>query len=261
VAYQLGEVDSSHGESFIEPREREPRSGFRPVIATAAAFLVMGAFGGGLWFAYHQGVRHGSVVSSSDVPLIRADERPTKVKPENAGGMEVPDRDKLIYTQKRAAVEHLLPLPEKPMPRPTASAPAPSAAAISPAPAAPGAPSATAASASPAQPQGSAGKPAPKNKAAPVLPEKASPAHPVQAQTGTARIQLGSVRSEQAAQHEWERLKHANADLLASLSATPTRADLGEKGVFYRIQTGPITDADRICGELKRRNIGCVIAR
>jgi hypothetical protein len=75
------------------------------------------------------------------------------------------------------------------------------------------------------------------------------------------RIQLGSVRSEEAARQEWERIKRANTDLLANASATPTRADLGEKGVYYRIQTGPLADADRICSELKRRNVGCIIAR
>jgi hypothetical protein len=69
------------------------------------------------------------------------------------------------------------------------------------------------------------------------------------------------VHSEDAARREWDRIKRTNSDLLGSLSATPVRADLGDKGVFYRIQTGPIADADRICGELKQRNIGCIIAR
>jgi hypothetical protein len=79
--------------------------------------------------------------------------------------------------------------------------------------------------------------------------------------TGGTRLQLASVRSEGDARQEWDRLKRANADLLGSLSATPVRADLGEKGVYYRLQTAPIADPDRICGELKRRNIGCIIAR
>jgi hypothetical protein len=74
-------------------------------------------------------------------------------------------------------------------------------------------------------------------------------------------MQLGSVRSQDAARQEWDRIKRMNADLLASVSAMPVRADLGEKGVFYRIQTAPIADAERICGELKRRNVGCIIAR
>ena len=41
------------------------------------------------------------------------------------------------------------------------------------------------------------------------------------------------------------------------------RADLGEKGMYYRIQAGPLADGRgrAVCGELKRRNLGCIIAR
>jgi hypothetical protein len=81
------------------------------------------------------------------------------------------------------------------------------------------------------------------------------------AQARGARLQLGSVRTEQAAQHEWDRIRRANSDLLGSLSANPVRTDLGGKGIYYRIQSVAIADADRICSELKRRNVGCVIAR
>jgi hypothetical protein len=72
------------------------------------------------------------------------------------------------------------------------------------------------------------------------------------------------VRSEDAARQEWERIKRKNADLLGNISATPIRADLGDRGVYYRIQTGPFADlagAERICSELKQRSIGCIIAR
>jgi len=51
---------------------------------------------------------------------------------------------------------------------------------------------------------------------------------------------------------------------LGSLSATPIRADLGDKGIYYRIQTGPVADpaaAERICSALKQRSVGCIIAR
>ena len=69
------------------------------------------------------------------------------------------------------------------------------------------------------------------------------------------------MRSEDAARQEWDRIRRTNADLLGSISAIPVRADLGDKGVFYRIQTAPVADAERICGELKRRNVGCIVAR
>jgi len=256
MSYQAGSVDSDgRADIYADPREHQARPRLRGVVASLVTLVVIGLFAGGLWFAYRQGLKHGGLITgAADVPLIRADERPTKVRPEKPGGMEVPDSDKLIYTQKRAAVEHLLPPPEKPMPRPMAhSAAAPS---DSPQP-----PPVTAVGAanpeSQAQSQQPAGKPTAKAGSAPaVAANTAAVQHP-----GGARIQLASVRSEEAARQEWDRLRHANPDLLGSISAKPVRADLGDKGVFYRPQTAPIADADRVCGELKRRNIGCIIAR
>ena len=250
MSYQLGADSNRDSELFGDVRDEETRPRFRGVIVSLIALLVLGAFAGGLWFAYQQGLRHASG-GVADVPLIRADERPTKVKPENPGGMEVPDRDKLIYTQKHPVVEHLLPPAEKPLPKPTAlpSSPAAPSVELPPAPAP--------AAVEPAQPQQLASKPSDKLPSAPkstVAPGAPANAH------GT-RLQLGSVRSEATARQEWERIKRTNADLLANVSAIPVRADLGEKGVFYRIQTGPLTDADQLCSELKRRNVGCIIAR
>ena len=67
-----------------------------------------------------------------------------------------------------------------------------------------------------------------------------------------------------AARDEWTRLKQENADLLGKLSGVAVRTDLGDKGVYYRIQAGSFGDAaaaERLCGELKRRNLGCILAR
>ena len=257
MSYQLGSADSDRrAELYTDPRGDEARPRFHGLVASLVALVAMGVFAGGLWFAYQQGLKHAGVTTgAADVPLIRADERPTKVKPEHPGGMEVPDRDKLIYTQKRAAVEHLLPPPEKPLPRPTA----PSAAAPHDAPQPPLVPAGPGAGnpAPQAQPQQPAGKPP--AKAEPAAAAAAKP--PTAQKTGGTRIQLASVRSEEAARQEWDRIRRANPDLLGSISATPVRADLGEKGVFYRLQTAPIADAERVCGELKRRNVGCIIAR
>jgi len=263
MTYHLGPIDPDRrAELFADARDEEPQPRPRRVLATALALLVMGLFGGGLWFAYVQGARHtgGGDAASGGVPLIRADERPTKIKPEKPGGMEIPDRDKLIYNPIRPTVEHLLPPPEKPMPRPAPpphTEPPPSAAA------------APAAASAPVNPP--AGAPAPTTRAqqqAAAAPAKAPQpqpaAQPKAATAGGIRLQLGAVRSEDAAREEWERIKRKNADLLGTLSATPVRADLGDKGIYYRIQTGPVSDAaaaERICSELRQRSIGCIIAR
>lgn len=266
MSYHLGSMGPDQREEFIAGyRDEELRPRSRKLLATAFTLLVMALFAGGLWFAYTQGMRHtGGSGGGGDVPLIRADERPTKVKPDKPGGMEIPDRDKLIYTQKRAAVEHLLPPPEKPMPRPTPPPPplaqlenSPPSPATAAGPTAGNAPAATPDITLAPQQAGAASGKTPSSPA----PEKPTAASSLPAKPGGTRLQLGSVRSENAARQEWDRIRRAAPDILGNLSAIPVRADLGDRGVFYRILTGPVADADRVCGELKRRDIGCIIAR
>ena len=89
------------------------------------ALLVMGLFAGGLWFAYFEGARHAA--GRGDERRYPADPRrcrPIKVKPDDPGGMHIPDRDMLIYGDGQGRpVEHLLPPPEQPMPLPAAPPP------------------------------------------------------------------------------------------------------------------------------------------
>jgi cell division septation protein DedD len=263
MTYHLGPIDPDRrAELFADTRDGEPQPRPRRVLATALALLVMGLFGGGLWFAYVQGTRHAAGdAAGGSVPLIRADERPTKVKPERPGGMEIPDRDKLIYNPTRPVVERLLPPPEKPLPRP---APPPSGSAPQREQ-----PPATASSkpASPPAPPPAAIPQAQQSAAAPPgktpSPQAAPPKTATAGVSGT-RLQLGSVRGEEEARQEWERIKRKNTDLLGTLSVTPIRADLGDKGIYYRILTGPVADqaaAERICSELKQRSVGCIVAR
>ena len=99
-------------DEFAAPRRRWPTA-----VLTGA---VMAVFAGGLWFFSHQGGHQPTVPGpGGDVPLIRADNQPMKVKPDNPGGMPVPDQNVSVYDPKPAAahVEKLLPPPEQPMPR------------------------------------------------------------------------------------------------------------------------------------------------
>ena len=127
MAYHLDQIDPDERGGFYADEDEEeyaPRS--RRVLRIAGALVVMGIFAGGLWFAYTLGMRHtGGSGDSGEIPLIRADNRPIKVKPENPGGMQIPDRDMFIYGQQRPEVEHLLPPPEQPMALPAPPAPKP----------------------------------------------------------------------------------------------------------------------------------------
>ena len=183
MAYDLGQIDpEERTDLYADPRDEDYAPRPRQLLRVVVALAVMGAFAGGLWFAYNEGKHH--VGGAGDIPLIRADTRPMRVKPENPGGMRIPDRDMLIYGQQRPQVEHLLPPPEQPMARPAPPPPppplpAPSAPPVQAATAVPPpttASSPTAPVANPAPPAALLQTPA---EPKPSLPVAASPIKPV----------------------------------------------------------------------------------
>ena len=261
MAYNLEQIDPDQRTGlYVDPSDEEPQAEPpRRMLRIGGTLLVMALFAGGLWFAYFEGARHaGGTADSGDIPLIHADTRPIKVKPDEPGGMHIPDRNMLIYGQARPAVEHLLPPPEQPMALPAAPPPpSPTAAAPAAAPVTPP-PSAAVTAAQPGQP--AAQPPASPGPA----PSKAADMRSQSGKAGGLKLQLGAVRSEGVAREEWARIKRTNADLLGHLTAVAVRADLGDKGVYYRIQAGPVGDpatAERLCGALKQRHLGCIIVR
>ncbi len=119
AAPELGEADEPLG-VFPEASEAEPEEAARPPRRWAGmllALLAVGAFGGVVWFAYKWGLSSGY---RDEVPTLMADVRPIKVKPENPGGMVVPNQDKLVLHQGEEGaeqqVERLLSPPEVPEP-------------------------------------------------------------------------------------------------------------------------------------------------
>ena len=116
---------------------------------------------------------------------------------------------------------------------------------------------------------------APKLSAA--APEPTRPAKQVAAATvrrlskitpasgGDYKIQLASLRSNAAVARSWKRLVRSNEDLLGGLRLTIARRDLGSgKGVYFRLQAGPLPDAAAardLCARLKRRKLSCLVVR
>lgn len=75
-------------------------------------------------------------------------------------------------------------------------------------------------------------------------------------------IQLGSVRSRQEANVEWERLRRSHTDILGGLRPTVLEADLGQRGMYFRLRAGPITSqnsARQLCNSLVDRKVPCIV--
>jgi len=235
----------------------------------------------------------------ASVPVIHADDKPIKVKPQDRGGMDVPNQDKLIYDRMAAKngdqqPERLLPPPEQaqtpptpppaqpkapvpesnplppaaaPAPSPTAAAPLPPPAVTAPAPrytVPPPAPTpAPTPAPAPAKAQPAA-KPAPAPAPAPVPAPAPAPAPAAAAKSsgGGWVVQLGAVHSEAEAKTEWNRIKGAHSQL-AQLSPDIVRADIPGKGVFWRIRGASLDEAQArvLCAELTKQGQGCLVVR
>ena len=94
----------------------QPRSRWPQVVLAAALFSLMA--GGGIW--YGMKFMGTKTDKGAPVPVVQADPGPVKVRPEEPGGMQVPDRDKLVYDRfggdvARPAIERLLPPSEAPL--------------------------------------------------------------------------------------------------------------------------------------------------
>ncbi len=78
------------------------------------------------------------------------------------------------------------------------------------------------------------------------------------------RIQLATLRTPDEARGEWARVKHENDDLLGKFTAVAVRADLGDRGIWYRVEVGPVGDkaaAQKLCKALKDRGLGCQLVQ
>ena len=78
------------------------------------------------------------------------------------------------------------------------------------------------------------------------------------------RIQLGSYHSKADADKNWRRVKKKHSKLLNSLKKNVEKADLGLKGLFYRLQAGFFekeSKARKLCQKLKEARQGCFVVK
>ncbi|HXP30823.1 MAG TPA: SPOR domain-containing protein [Stellaceae bacterium] len=287
----------------VEARATEPRRRGRnqPISAAIAVLILLAAITAVLWVGYRVMSRRAGgevpLIRADQRPIKAPPAQPGGMQVPDQN-IYILNRQQPLDSR----VEQLLPSPEAPLPRPTApepalvdtpapeaAPPAAPAAAVQPPPPpvsaqpaqaartppveavtparAPALPPPAPAAASPPQPVPPPASPdatAPPKPAAPPTPAARTASLPPAAAGSGYRLQLGSVRSVEEAQREWDRLKQVEPELLGKLQADAVRADLGERGVFYRIEAGRFADpaeGERLCAELKQRNIGCILVR
>ncbi len=208
----------------------------------AAAVVSIALFTAVIWYAYKSGEE-----TRNPPPVVTADESPVKVRPEEPGGEQVADQDKLVLNghegEEAATEDKLLPAAEEPVAR----APAAEEAAAPPPLPAVGEETEEAPAAAPAEP-------------APEAPALSG----LTAVEGDYLIQLGAFGSRERAERAWGIVRDKFADVVAGLDADIFAVDVPGRGTLYRLRAGPLFDraeADKLCAALKDRGQGCIVAK
>jgi cell division septation protein DedD len=246
-----------------DPEEERSRAPLLVVIA----LVVLAAFAGVVWLAYNQGVERGRQGASL---VITAPEGPVRVAPPEAApapftGLNVYNDP--VSPEQEAKASTLAPQApppptEAPQIRLSQAPPPPAPAAQVPAAARPAAPAAPAPTARPATAPAAA--PAQTAQAARPATPAPSPlaAGTSRALSGAAVLQLGAFESQELANGAWASLR-ARFNALGQLAPDIQRADLGTKGIVYRLRAGPFADrtaAVDACTQLKAAGGNCFVA-
>ncbi len=205
----------------------------------------------------------GDSSAPEDVVTITATAEPVKVKPDQPGGLLIPDQDKVVYEKMRSGsvstkVEKLFPEAEQPVvpdnlkqaPPAENLVPVEQIQAVNPL-------------------QDAAVAPVPKVEVVPLDAPKVKPAAPKApvAQTAPAdvwKVQLLSSSSKASVEKAWPRILAKNKALLSNMPYSVVSANVPGKGTFYRLWVGQFKSkemAAALCGKLKARKQDCVVAK
>jgi hypothetical protein len=266
-------------------------------LTAIAAVVGLAVFGTGAVFAFRAWT---APATTGEPPVINAEQSPTKIVPAQPSDGQA---SKQAYDRvgdkggERVDSREEQPVAPRAAPRPTTPAVVGPPDTINVFPPLPGPPS-QAVSAAPGdakrvttvtiradQPGGIATPPAPpppQSRVAPA-PQAMTPTTPVTPRalpaTGPARqvaarpasaeargyvVQVSSERTQAHAQASYRALQAKYPAVLGSHRLTIKRADLGEKGIFFRTQVGPFASAEeagKMCNSLKAAGGQCIVQR
>ncbi len=243
-------------------------------------FIFVSMFGlmsviGLVWFALNQGEL---IIGNDDVPLIKADTSPIRLKPDNPGGLKVPNQDRLILKNLEIANPSKLEITEKLIPRPEQPIDTSSDTkriiktvkekVLKDRATAPQIPKMQSS-------QGDSRLVKIKKSEKPKkLKDKTIAANKDEKrneqknstksrETGAYRIQLASLAKRQTAEKFLEKVKIKNATLLGEMTGRVTKINLKSRGIFYRVQGDLISrdKAAKICKILQSKKQACLVVR
>lgn len=280
---------------FDEDEQDIDEEGSRLPLLIVIALLVLAAFGGVVWLAYNQGVQRGR----SDAPrMIVAAPGPVK---EAAADTSDTTHALKIYQQPAPSDDEAADTdasapppaePAKPAPTPMVAKPETKPATVAAKPETKPAPAKAVAAETPKPVEKHetvvAAKQQTTSKAADIKPAATKPAEakssmvakpvetaalppvakapvaaPAPVAGGAYVLQIGAYKSQAEADAAWKSFKSKHP-IAGGYSEDVRRADLGDKGIWYRLRIGSFGDkaaASAFCDKLKADGGSCLIAK
>ncbi|MGK7869409.1 SPOR domain-containing protein [Falsiroseomonas sp. E2-1-a20] len=235
------------------------------MLAAAGGLLAVGGVAAGGWWAFQS-------MGGSGVPVVEADPRPFKVRPDDPGGLRVPNQNALVLErpgnrQAQAAprADGLVPEAEAPNLALLRAAVAPPPV-IAPRPVPTPQSDAVVATEAPEEEVTLASLPFPP-PAAPEPPGAATTvaaAVPAPVAGGRALVQLAAVGSEEAARGEWDRLARRAPELFQGRSPVVQRVEREGGSPLFRLRASGFADSDsaaQFCEQARARSLACILVR
>lgn len=244
----------------LEDEEDEDVERSRLPLLIVAGLVVLAAFAGVVWLAYNQGVERGNAGTSR---IIAPPEGPIRTEPAPSVN-QTTFADAQIYnkpatpeqTAQNSRLAAAPPAPAAPVTPPAGNTPRVRPGTdIAPPPAPP---AAVARTAPPAAARPAA---APATVAQAAAPPPPAPAASAPAARGFF-LQLGAYENEMLAQGGWRTFQARYSSIAGSLSQDIQRADLGARGIWFRLRAGPFADrasAVTACEKLKEIGGNCFV--
>ena len=229
--------DLQVAQDTLRPFDAREREGLNPLVKLAILVGVLLLAALIVLKLYTPGVR-----DRSDPPRITADNTPFKIKPEEVGGVQTPNQDKVVFEvmdgkspEAKASPKSLpespikIEAPEPILKRPEKKEPV---------------------------------APRPKRVKRPAVTPQREAAVAVRGSDWV--VQVSSTRSQADAAEVWTSLKRKYPDLVAGKYADVKRADLNEKGIFYRTRIAGLADktaANSLCNAFEAAGQACFVTK
>ena len=206
-----------------DPMEEEDLASHRLPRFIVVALLGLAGIATVVWFGYERGIDRGN----GEVVVIGPPPGPVRIRPEDPGGAAQPYAGLKVYEPPQT--------PE-------------------------------------AEAQSSHLSPASSEEteladANPTSGADASPPAIPHAQSSNAEapefLQIGAFPTQELARKAFQRFRQLHGDLAGDLSPDIKKADLGEKGVWYRLRIGPFAGkaaAAQSCDKMRKEGVTCLIA-